>query len=80
GYALRTYERYARILKTAEGRWRVSNPAFAHQYLLNLGTIVESPMLNIRIVKRGEGGRIARRHLLEEIFLDLAEGGAAAAD
>ncbi|MGO7741241.1 hypothetical protein ACC733_38760, partial [Rhizobium johnstonii] len=27
GYALRTYERYARIRKTAEGSWRVSNPA-----------------------------------------------------
>ena len=60
GYALRTYERYARIRKTAEGRWRVSNPAVAQQYRLNLGTIVEAPMLNIRMVKRGPGGRIGR--------------------
>ena len=42
GYALRTYERYATIRKTAEGRWRVSNPAVAQQYRLNIGTIVES--------------------------------------
>ena len=64
GYALRTYERYARIRKTKEGRWRVSNPQVAQQYRLNLGTIVESPMLNIRMVKRGEGGRHRprRRH------------------
>jgi ATP-dependent Lhr-like helicase len=60
GYALRTYERYARIRKTAEGRWRVSNPAVAQQYRLNLGTIVEAPMLNIRMVKRRPGGRIGR--------------------
>ncbi|MGO4565424.1 ligase-associated DNA damage response DEXH box helicase [Rhizobium sp. 2YAF20] len=60
GYALRIYERYARIRKTAEGRWRVSNPAVAQQYRLNLGTIVEAPMLNIRMVKRGPGGRIGR--------------------
>ncbi len=32
GYALRTYERYARIRKTPEGRWRVSNPQVAQQY------------------------------------------------
>ncbi|MFB2607639.1 helicase-related protein, partial [Rhizobium phaseoli] len=60
GSARRTYERYARIRKTKEGRWRVSNPAVAQQYRLNLGTIAESPMLNIRMVKRGEGGWIGR--------------------
>src|SRR5690606_10498023 len=26
GYALRSYERYARIRRTKEGRWRVANP------------------------------------------------------
>ena len=29
GYALRTYERYARIRLNREGRWRVSNPQVA---------------------------------------------------
>ncbi|MGO6982733.1 ligase-associated DNA damage response DEXH box helicase [Rhizobium leguminosarum] len=79
GYALRTYERYARIRKTAEGRWRVSNPAVAQQYRLNLGTIVESPMLNIRMVKRGEGGRIGRGGAtlgkVEEYFLEQLSPG-----
>ncbi|RUM07085.1 ligase-associated DNA damage response DEXH box helicase [Rhizobium chutanense] len=79
GYALRTYERYARIRKTKEGRWRVSNPAVAQQYRLNLGTIVESPMLNIRMVKRGEGGRIGRGGAtlgkVEEYFLEQLSPG-----
>jgi len=79
GYALRTYERYARIRKTKEGRWRVSNPQVAQQYRLNLGTIVEAPMLNIRMAKRGEGGKLGRPGAVlgkvEEYFLEqLAPG------
>lgn len=79
GYALRTYERYARIRKTREGRWRVSNPQVAQQYRLNLGTIVEDPMLNIRMAKRGEGGKLGRPGAVlgkvEEYFLEqLAPG------
>lgn len=79
GYALRSYERYARIRKTKEGRWRVSNPQVAQQYRLNLGTIVESPMLNIRLVKRGAGGKIGRGGAslgkVEEYFLEQLSPG-----
>ena len=53
GYALRAYERYAKIRKTKEGRFRVSNPQIAQQYRMNLGTIVEAAELNVRLVKRG---------------------------
>ncbi len=60
GYALRTYERYARIRRNKEGRWRVSNPLVAQQYRLNLGTIVEMPMLNVRLVKRNHLGSLGR--------------------
>ncbi|WP_283196410.1 ligase-associated DNA damage response DEXH box helicase [Rhizobium sp. AN80A] len=79
GYALRTYERYARIRKTREGRWRVSNPQVAQQYRLNSGTIVESPMLNLKMVKRGEGGRIGRGGAtlgkMEEYFFEQLSPG-----
>ncbi len=79
GYALRTYERYARIRKTKEGRWRVSNPQVAQQYRLNLGTIVESPMLNLKMVKRGDGGRIGRGGAtlgkMEEYFFEQLSPG-----
>ncbi len=79
GYALRTYERYARIRKTRDGRWRVSNPQVAQQYRLNSGTIVESPMLNLKMVKRGEGGRIGRGGAtlgkMEEYFFEQLSPG-----
>lgn len=55
GYALRSYERYAKIRRTKEGLWRISHPRFAQQYRLNVGTIVEAPYLNIRYVGRGKG-------------------------
>ncbi|MCF1483422.1 ligase-associated DNA damage response DEXH box helicase [Agrobacterium vitis] len=79
GYALKTYDRYARIRKTAEGRWRISNPAVAQQYRLNLGTIVEEPMLNVRLVKRNHLGSIGRGGMtlgkVEEYFVEqLAPG------
>ncbi|WFS01200.1 ligase-associated DNA damage response DEXH box helicase [Rhizobium tumorigenes] len=79
GYALRAYERYARIRKMEDGRWRISNPAVAQQYRLNSGTIVESPMLNLKMVKRGAGGRIGRGGAtlgkMEEYFFEQLSPG-----
>ncbi|MDP6691994.1 MAG: DEAD/DEAH box helicase, partial [Alphaproteobacteria bacterium] len=40
GYALRQYERYARLTLDGEGRYDVSGPRVARQYRLNVGTIV----------------------------------------
>ena len=78
GYALRTYERYARIRKMPDGRWRVSNPRVAQQYRLNVGTIVESPMLTVRYVRPGRGRASRGGPVLgkiEEYFLEtLAPG------
>ena len=56
GYALRAYERYARLRKTPEGKWRIANPGVAQQYRLNVGTIIEEPMVRVRLV-RGRGFR-----------------------
>ena len=55
GYALKTYERFARIKQDKQGRWRVTNPRVRQSYRLNVGTIVEEPMLKVRLV-RGRGG------------------------
>jgi len=57
GYALRTYERYARLKRTEEGRYRIAHPKIAQQYRLNVGTIVEAPMLKVRLVRPGKRGR-----------------------
>src|SRR6187399_2273269 len=55
GYALKTYERFARIKQDKQGRWRVANTRVPQSYRLNGGTIVEEPMLKVRLV-RGRGG------------------------
>ncbi len=55
GYALKTYERYAKIRLTKEGKWRISHPRFAQQYRLNVGTIVEAPYLTLRYARSGKG-------------------------
>ena len=48
GYALRAYEKYRRLTRTPDGRWRISHPNFAVQHRLNAGIIVEAPMLDVR--------------------------------
>ncbi|MGO1163535.1 ligase-associated DNA damage response DEXH box helicase [Brucella sp. C7-11G] len=78
GYALKTYERFAKIRKTADGTWRVSNPRIAQQYRLNIGTIVEAPELNVRLTRGGKGanargGRVLGR--IEEYFLETLTPG-----
>ncbi|SEO28918.1 ligase-associated DNA damage response DEXH box helicase [Bradyrhizobium sp. OK095] len=79
GYALKTYERFARIKQDKQGRWRVANPKVRQSYRLNVGTIVEEPMLKVRLVRgrstgRGSTGAIARggRILgqIEEYFIE----------
>ncbi len=80
GYALRAYERYAKLKHTPDGKWRIANPHIAQQYRLNVGTIIEDPMVKVRLV-RGGGHKTGRttgpigrfgRVLgeLEEYFID----------
>nr|WP_249788637.1 ligase-associated DNA damage response DEXH box helicase [Bradyrhizobium sp. G127] len=79
GYALKSYERFARIKQDKDGRWRVTNPKVRQSYRLNVGTIVEEPMLKVKLVRgrsKGSGstGAIARggRMLgqIEEYFIE----------
>jgi ATP-dependent Lhr-like helicase len=80
GYALRSYERYAKIRLTKEGFWRVSNPRTAQQYRLNVGTIVEAPELNVRLIRRAKAGSVIGRGgpvlgKIEEYFLETLVAG-----
>jgi ATP-dependent Lhr-like helicase len=79
GYALKVYERFAKIRPGKDGRYRISHPRIAQQYRLNVGTIVEETMIKVRLVRSGRSGRgptgaIARggRILgeLEEYFIE----------
>ncbi len=51
GYALRAYERFAKIKQDRDGRWRVSNGQVAQHYRMNVGTIIEAAMLKVRLVR-----------------------------
>ena len=78
GYALRTYDRYARIKLTQDGAWRIANPQVAQQYRLNIGTIIEAPSLNVRLVKQGRGAAGRGGLVLgkvEEYFLEMLSPG-----
>ena len=56
GYALRVYERFAKIRPGKDGRYRISHPRIAQQYRLNVGTIVEETMIKVRLLRSGRGG------------------------
>jgi ATP-dependent Lhr-like helicase len=53
GYALRSYERFARLRPDTErpGMLRLAHPRFATAIRMNVGTIVDSPMLKVRLVR-----------------------------
>jgi ATP-dependent Lhr-like helicase len=49
GYALRSYDRFRRLFRDSEGRVHVRSNAVARQLRMNLGTIVDLPMLKVRL-------------------------------
>ncbi len=57
GYALRAYERFARVKRDKEGRLRVANARIAQSYRMNVGTIVESTMLKVHLGKPAGSGK-----------------------
>jgi len=74
GYALKAYERFARIRQGKDSRWRIAHPVVAQRYRLNVGTIVEADMLKVRLVRSRVSKLIARGGRLlgevEEYFIE----------
>jgi ATP-dependent Lhr-like helicase len=82
GYALKTYDRFRRIVKFPDGVWRARNDDVRRQHRMNIGTIVEDPMISVRLVsfmKASEGKRLMRpgRKLgeMEEYFFEMLTPG-----
>ncbi len=79
GYALKTYERFAKIREGKDGLWRITHPRVAQQYRLNVGTIVETALLNVRVSRNrgagfaGRGGRVLGK--IEEYFIETLSPG-----
>ncbi|HWC92184.1 MAG TPA: ligase-associated DNA damage response DEXH box helicase [Pseudolabrys sp.] len=69
GYALKAYERFAKIRQGKDGRWRITHPRVAQRYRMNVGTIVEADMLKVRLVRSRAAGAIVPRggRLLGEV-------------
>ena len=79
GYALKAYERFAKIRQDKDGRWRVSHPMIAQRYRMNVGTIVEADMLKVRLVRSRASKMIPRGGRLlgevEEYFIEMLTPG-----
>ncbi len=73
GYALRTYDRFRRIVKGPDGRWRVRNAQTAMRHRLNVGAIISPEMLAVRIARGGRAGRKIGE--VEEGYLEMLDPG-----
>jgi ATP-dependent Lhr-like helicase len=75
GYALKTYDRYRRIVKGSDGLWRVRNEETALRHRMNVGAIVSPAMLSVRIASRPRGTPGRKIGEVEEGYLEVLEPG-----
>jgi ATP-dependent helicase Lhr and Lhr-like helicase len=81
GYALKTYDRFAKLKATPEGTLRLAHPRFIQAYRLNAGTIVAAPLIKVRLVGRRtaesrtaiSGGRVLGE--VDEYFIEQLRPG-----
>jgi ATP-dependent helicase Lhr and Lhr-like helicase len=71
GYALSAYQRYRRLFRDSEGRMHVMSERVARACRMNVGTIVEEPLLKVRYGGRG-GGTLGE---VEEYFVNTLTQG-----
>jgi len=55
GYALGGYERFHRLVRGIDGLWRPAHKDVVRRWRMNVGTIVEAPMLKVRLGRRTLG-------------------------
>ncbi len=87
GYALKTYDRFRRIVRRSDGLWVARTARDKQAHRMNVGAIVEAPMLSVRLASfaakaglpQGSEQRALRagRKLgeMEEYFLSLLTPG-----
>ena len=56
GYAFRAYDRWQRLMRLPDGSWRLRDPRQAAKIRMNIGTIVDTETLAVRM-KHSRGGR-----------------------
>ncbi len=68
GYALRAYDKFKRLFRKQNGEYEVAGPRVAHRHRMNIGSIVEEPMLKVRLGRAFLGE-------IEEYFINGLEPG-----
>jgi ATP-dependent Lhr-like helicase len=64
GYALRAYDRYQRLVER-DGLWQLRDPRAARQIRMNIGTIIDTETLKVRMKNARGGGALGE---IEEGF------------
>ena len=49
GYALNHYDQFHRLVKGIDGLWRITSPKVAQRWRMNIGTIVETVTMKVRL-------------------------------
>jgi len=75
GYALRSYDRFKRIVQGLDGLWRVRNEETALRHRMNVGAITSPAMLSVRIASRRGGTPGRKIGEVEEGYLEVLEPG-----
>jgi ATP-dependent Lhr-like helicase len=59
GYALKSYDRFARLIRDGDGRFQCRNRQAARRWRMNVGAIVSDPVVKVRQVSQGQAKRAA---------------------
>ena len=71
GYALSAYDRYRKLFRDSDGRIHIRGERVARLARMNIGTIVEAPLLKVRLTGRG-GAALGE---IEESFVTMMAPG-----
>ncbi len=61
GYALKAYDKFRRIVRDSDGRWRLTHPEMAQRHRMNAGIILDAEMLDVRFKNGRSLGRVEER-------------------
>lgn len=86
GYALKTYDRFRRIVRGRDGLWVARTQRDIQQHRMNIGAIVEARLLTVRLVRKlksaarsdnAMAGRVPGKKLgeIEEYFVSSLKAG-----
>jgi ATP-dependent Lhr-like helicase len=73
GYALQAYDQWRKLFRDSEGRMHVRNARTAAAHRMNIGTIVEAPLIKVRLVGKRRFGPVLGE--IEEYFVNMLRPG-----